>query len=94
MLGGAAGQDQRLARGNGLVHKERGVDLLFGAGKGEDDLRALVLIEREQVAADGLGALSLVDGVERALFLADKGSQCFFLFDHRHGKDPPDAFKI
>ena len=51
MLGGAAGQDQCLARGDGLVHKERGVDLLFGAGKGEDDFRALVLIEREQVAA-------------------------------------------
>lgn len=78
MLGGAAGQDQRLACSNGLVHKERGVDLLFGAGKGEDDFRALVLVECEQVAADGLGALGLVDGVERALFLADKGSQCFF----------------
>ena len=90
----SAAQDQCLARGNGLVHKERGVDLLFGAGKGEDDFRALVLIECEQVAADGLGALGLVDGVERALFLADKGSQCFFLFDHRHGNAPPDAFKI
>ena len=59
-----------------------------------DDFRALVLVECEQVAADGLGALGLVDGVERTLFLADKGSQCFFLFDHRHGNAPPDAFKI
>ena len=79
MFSGAAGQNERLARGDGLVHKERGVDLLFGAGKGEDDLCALVLVECEQVAADGLRALSLVSGVERALLLADKGSQCFFL---------------
>ena len=49
---------------------------------------------RKQMKADGLGALGLVDGIERALFLADKGSQCFFLFDHRHGNAPPDAFKI
>ena len=71
-----------------------GVDLLFGAGKGEDDLCALVLVECEQVAADGLRALSLIGGIERTLFLADKGSQCFFLFDHRHGNDPPDGFRI
>ena len=94
MFSGAAGQNERLARGDGLIHKERGVDLFLGAGKGKDDLGVFILVKREQVAADGLGAFRLVSGGERALLLADKGSQCFFLFDHRHGNDPPDGFRI
>ena len=94
MLGGAAGQDERLARGNGLVHQKRGVDLLFGAGKGKNDLCALVLVQREQMAADGLGALGLVSRVKRALLLADEGAQRLLFFDHRHGSIPPDVQKF
>ena len=82
---GAAGQDERLARGKSLLQQQRGVDLMDGAGKGEHGPRGPVFLQREDAAADGLRAFGLVGGVERALGLADIGAQSFLFFDDGHG---------
>ena len=51
---GAAGQDQRFARGQRLMQQQSGVDLMHRAGKGKNGARRLVFLQRKHMAADGL----------------------------------------